>query len=277
MRFGARHRRSCLIGEGCYLDVQDTSAGEFSEDPMEVLERWSSFREWARSQDLAEGLPYQDRDLTCPVPAPSQIFAIGLNYRDHAVEASMEIPDNPMVFTKFPSSLTGPRGDIHLVPGSCDWEVEMVAVIGERARNGSEDDASQVIAGLTVGQDVSERELQLQGTNPQFNLGKSHRTFAPLGPCVVTLDEFDNPWDLGIRCELNNAVVQEARTSQLLNGVPALVSYLSGVCELRPGDRVFTGTPSGVGLGRTPPQYLDAGDVLVSTIDGIGSLVNQCV
>ena len=110
MRFGARQGRSCLIGEGCYLDVQDASAGEFSEHPMEVLEHWSSFREWARSQVLAEGLPYQDRNLTCPVPAPGQIFAIGLNYRDHAVESSMEIPDNPMVFTKYPSSLTVSHG-----------------------------------------------------------------------------------------------------------------------------------------------------------------------
>ena len=111
----------------------------------------------------------------------------------------------------------------------------------------------------------------------QFNLGKSHKSFAPLGPCVVTLDEFDNPWDLEIRCELNNVVVQEARTSQLLNGVPTLISYLSGICELRPGDLIFTGTPSGVGLGRTPPQYLDAGDLLVSTITGIGSLENRCI
>jgi len=277
MRFGAHQGRSCLIGDGCYLDVKVASEGEFGDEPMEALAKWSSFREWAAGQYPLEGLPYQDRDLTCPVPAPSQIFAIGLNYRDHAKESAMEIPDKPMVFTKYPSSLTGPRDDIHLVPGSCDWEVELVIVIGKKVRNIGENEAVKAVAGLTVGQDVSERELQFHGANPQFNLGKSHKSFAPLGPCVVTLDEFDNPWDLEIRCELNNVVVQEARTSQLLNGVPTLISYLSGICELRPGDLIFTGTPSGVGLGRTPPQYLDAGDLLVSTITGIGSLENRCI
>ncbi|MDG2427733.1 MAG: fumarylacetoacetate hydrolase family protein [Acidimicrobiales bacterium] len=277
MRFGAHQGRSCLIGDGCYLDVEMASAGEFSEEPMNVFAHWSSFREWAEGQKLLEGVPYRDADLTCPVPYPSQIFAIGLNYRDHAKESAMEIPDKPMVFTKYPSSLTGPRGDIHLVPGSCDWEVELVVVIGEKVRNISEGEVLPVIAGLTVGQDVSERELQLDGANPQFNLGKSHKSFAPLGPYVVGLEEFDDPWDLEIRCELNNTVVQEARTSQLLNGIPTLISYLSRICELRPGDLIFTGTPSGVGLGRTPPQYLSAGDVLVSTIEGIGSLVNRCI
>lgn len=277
MRFGAHQGRSCLIGDGCYLDVEVASAGEFSGEPMQVFAHWSSFRQWAVGKNPLEGLPYRDSDLTCPVPYPGQIFAIGLNYRDHAKESAMEIPDKPMVFTKYPSSLTGPRGDIHLVPGSCDWEVELVVVVGEKVRNVSEGEVLQVIAGLTVGQDVSERELQLDGANPQFNLGKSHKSFAPLGPCVVSLEEFDDPWDLEIRCELNNTVVQEARTSQLLNGVPTLISYLSGICELRPGDLIFTGTPSGVGLGCTPPRYLSAGDLLVSTIDGIGSLVNRCV
>ena len=277
MRFGAYEGRSCLIEGGWYLDVESASAGMFSGEPMDVYSHWPSFQEWAADKDPFEGRPYQETDLTCPVPAPSQIFAIGLNYSDHAKESAMEVPDQPMVFTKYPSSLTGPTGDIHLVPGSCDWEVELVVVIGKKIRDVDESEAIESIAGLTIGQDISERELQLQGMNPQFNLGKSHKGFAPLGPCVVTLDEFEDPWDLEISCTRNDIVVQQARTSQLLNGIPALVSYLSTICELRSGDLIFTGTPSGVGLGHTPPQYLEPGDLLVSTVDGIGSLVNQCI
>ncbi|MCH2349293.1 MAG: fumarylacetoacetate hydrolase family protein, partial [Candidatus Poseidoniales archaeon] len=133
------------------------------------------------------------------------------------------------------------------------------------------------IAGLTVGQDLSERDLQLAGNNPQFSLSKSHRGFAQIGPEVVTLDEFESPWDLEIRCDRNDVNVQQARTSQLIHGIPSLLVYLSSICELRAGDLVFTGTPSGVGFGRTPPEYLEPGDVLNSTIQGIGTIRNRCL
>lgn len=277
MKFGAIQGRSSLIEGGHCLDVNAASGGEFSDQPMDALNRWPSFREWATKQNPLGGSTFDEDELTCPVPAPSQIFAIGLNYRDHATESSMEVPERPMVFTKFASSLSGPRDDIPLVPGSCDWEVELVAVLGRTIRNVDEDEAIQAIAGLTIGQDISERDLQLDGANPQFNLGKSHKGFAPLGPYIVSLDEFSNPWDLEISCTRNGETVQEARTSLLLNGVPKLISYLSRTCELRAGDLVFTGTPSGVGLGRRPPEYLKAGDVLVSRISGIGHMKNLCI
>ena len=143
-------------------------------------------------------------------------------------------------------------------------------------RNFKDIDVEGCVAGLTVGQDLSERDRQLAGTNAQFNLAKSHRGFAPIGPEVVTLDEFDNPWDLEIRCEWNGVTVQHARTSQLIHDIPSLIVYLSSICELRAGDLVFTGTPSGVGFARTPPEYLEPGDVLTSTIQGIGTLENRC-
>ncbi len=277
MRFGAHRGRSCLIAEGRSLDVDSASGGEFSADPMNVYARWADFRDWASGQDPASGVPCLTTELTCPVPAPSQVFAIGLNYWDHADESAMEVPDNPMVFTKFASSLAGPTDEIPLVPGRCDWEVELVVVLGEGVRHVTQEAAPRCIAGLTIGQDISERTLQLAGANPQFNLGKSHRGFAPVGPYVVTLDEFENPWDLEISCSRNGITVQQARTSQLINKVPALVAYLSGVCELRPGDLIFTGTPSGVGMGRKPPEFLESGDVLTSRIAGIGEMENRCV
>jgi len=186
------------------------------------------------------------------------VFAIGLNYRAHAEETGSAVPDLPLTFTKFPSCLAGPRDDIPLVPGSVDWEVELVLVVG---------------AGCAVGQDVSERQLQRAGRPPQFSLAKSHRGFGPVGPWVT--DEVD-PGDLAISCALNGEVVQASRTSDMVFGPAELLSYLSGICDLRPGDLVFTGTPAGVGMGRTPPRFLQPGDVLVSTIEHIGTLVNRC-
>lgn len=277
MRVAALDGRSCLVGGGSHLDVETASGGKFGPDPMNAFYDWENFRSWASEQDLTTGSPYRAEQMTCPVPTPDQIFGIGLNYRSHADESAMEVPKQPMVFTKFPSALSGPYDDIPLVPGSCDWEVELVVVVARSGRDFEHVNIEGYIAGLTVGQDLSERDLQLAGNNPQFSLAKSHRGFAPIGPEVVTLDEFESPWDLEIRCDRNDVNVQQARTSQLIHGIPSLLVYLSSICELRAGDLVFTGTPSGVGFGRTPPEYLEPGDVLNSTIHGIGTIRNRCL
>ncbi len=277
MRVAALDGRLCLVGGGSRLDVETASGGQFGPDPMSAFYDWESFRAWASEQDLTTGSPYRPEQMTCPVPTPGQIFGIGLNYRSHADESAMEVPKRPMVFTKFPSAISGPYDDIPLVPGSCDWEVELVAVVARTGRHFEHAEIGHCVAGLTVGQDLSERDLQLAGDNPQFSLAKSHRGFAPIGPEVVTLDEFENPWDLEIRCDRNDVNVQRARTSQLIHDIPSLLVYLSSICELRAGDLVFTGTPSGVGLGRTPPEYLEPGDVLDSTIQGIGTIRNRCL
>ncbi len=265
-----------LAGDRAW-DIAEASGGAFGPDPMQVLANWDAFGAWAADNAPDGGDAYSADDLTCPVPNPPQVFGIGLNYADHAGETGMVAPDDPLVFTKFPSCIAAPNCEIPLVPGNCDWEVELVVVIGRAGRDIAADDIAEHIAGFTVGQDVSERVGQFAGGFPQFNLGKSHRNFAPVGPAVVTLDELDNPWDLRLTCERNGVMVQDARTTLFINDIPRLITYLSSICELLPGDIIFTGTPSGVGFGMDPPQFLAPGDVIVSAIEGLGEITNRCV
>ena len=277
MRMAAiNHRAVGLAGDRAW-DIAEASGGAFGPDPMQVLANWDAFGVWAADNAPDGGDTYSADDLTCPVPNPPQVFGIGLNYADHAGETGMVAPDDPLVFTKFPSCIAAPNCEIPLVPGNCDWEVELVVVIGRAGRDIAADDIADHIAGFTVGQDVSERVGQFAGGFPQFNLGKSHRNFAPVGPAVVTIDELDNPWDLRLTCERNGVMVQDARTTLFINDIPRLITYLSSICELLPGDIIFTGTPSGVGFGMDPPQFLAPGDVIVSAIEGLGEITNRCV
>jgi len=215
-------------------------------------------------------------DLRGPVPGPRQVFAIGLNYRSHAEESGMAVPDVPATFTKFPASLSGPFDDIEVPNETIDWEVELVAVVGRRADRVEAADGWSHIAGLTVGQDISDRHLQF-AAGAQFSLGKSRRGYGPLGPWIVTTDTFDDPDDLGLGCSVDGETVQDARTSDLIFGVPQLVAELSAVLPLLPGDIIFTGTPAGVGFTRQPPRCLKPGQVLESWIEGIGTIRNRCV
>ncbi|MFD7691645.1 fumarylacetoacetate hydrolase family protein, partial [Streptomyces sp. NPDC059781] len=174
---------------------------------------------------------------------------------------------------RFATSITGPVTEVTLPPGGhTDWEIELVAVIGTRAHRVPAKSAWDHVAGLTVGQDISERITQLEGPAPQFSLGKSFPGFAPIGPWLVTPDVFDDPDDLGLRCTVNGEEVQKSRTGDLIFSVPELIARLSSVIPLLPGDVVFTGTPAGVGLGRDPQRWLAPGDELVSAIEGIGEL-----
>ncbi|MEU1667589.1 fumarylacetoacetate hydrolase family protein [Streptomyces sparsogenes] len=274
MRIANLSGRLALIVEDRAVDVEQASAGLFSADPQAVYERWNEFCSWAAGADLPAGKPFEASTLGSPAPAPRQILAIGLNYRDHAAESGFVTPEGlPPVFTKYVTSVSGPVTEVHLPPGGhTDWEVELVAIIGSRAQKVTESDAWSHVAGLTVGQDISERIVQLAGPAPQFSLGKSFPGFAPIGPWLVTPDEFDNPGDLELRCAINGEEVQKGRTRDLIFSVPALIAGLSAVLTLLPGDVIFTGTPAGVGLGRDPQRFLAAGDELVSTIDGIGEL-----
>ena len=192
-------------------------------------------------------------------------------------ESDFSAPEEPSAFTKFPSCIAGPGSDIPIVSGTVDWEVELVAVIGSIAHHIGEGQGWDYVAGLTVGQDISERTVQLRPPVPQFSLGKSFPAFGPIGPELVTPDELDDPDDLEIGCAVNGRQVQLARTSELIFSVPELVSRLSAIVTLYPGDLIFTGTPAGVGHARTPPEYLRPGDHLTSTIEGIGTLHNDCV
>jgi 2-keto-4-pentenoate hydratase/2-oxohepta-3-ene-1,7-dioic acid hydratase in catechol pathway len=245
---------------------------------MAALAAWDAFAEWAAGRRAAEAdATLVEADLGPPVPRPRSVFAIGLNYRDHAREAGLELPKQPMVFTKFPGCLAGPFGDIVCHSERVDWEVELVVVIGRGGRGIAEGRALEHVAGYTVGQDVSDRRLQFADMPPQFSLGKSLDGYGPTGPAVVSLDAFADPNDVRLTCDVSGERMQDGRTSDMVFGVPALVAYLSRWCTLMPGDLIFTGTPAGVGSTRNPRRYLAAGDEVVSTIEGIGTLRNRCV
>jgi 2,4-diketo-3-deoxy-L-fuconate hydrolase len=266
-----------LDKSGAGLDVEKASDGRFPADPQAIYAQWDEFRDWASGQDGLADLAIAAAEVGAPTPAPRQVFAIGLNYAEHVSESKMGRPDSPTVFTKFQSSITGPNATVELPSTSVDWEVELVVAIGRLAHRVSEQAAYDHVAGFMIGQDLSERVVQLAGPVPQFSLGKSYPGFAPLGPALTTVDELDNPDDLAIGCRLGDEVLQNGRTSDLMFNVPELVSQLSQVCPLLPGDIIFTGTPSGVGNARDPKRFIPPGAVLTSTIEGLGELRNDFV
>jgi 2-keto-4-pentenoate hydratase/2-oxohepta-3-ene-1,7-dioic acid hydratase in catechol pathway len=276
MRIANAHGRLTLLTDAGGVDVETASRGRFAADPQAAYARWPELREWAAGLGAADAAPLADAVLGAPAPRPAQVLAIGLNYREHAAEAGLPLPDRPAVFTKFPTCLAGPFADVALPTPVVDWEVELVVVIGVRAYRVREEAAWSHVAGLTVGQDVSERVVQW-GAGGQFSLGKSFPGFGPMGPCLVTPDELASRDDLALGCSVNGEVVQRARTSDMVFGVPRLVAELSAVLPLLPGDVLFTGTPAGIGAARKPPRFLVPGDVLESWVDGIGRLRNACV
>jgi len=264
--------RLALVRDGGALDVETASNGQFGPDPQSVYDQWPEFVIWAQT---ASGhiAGYDTGDLESPVPRPPQVFAIGLNYTEHAAESGFVKPDHPVVFTKYRSSFTGPVSQVQIpVGGNVDWEVELVVVIGQKAHQVPVEDAWSYVAGVTVGQDISERLSQHRGPAPQFGLAKSFPGFSPMGPAVVTPDELDDPDDLELGCSIDGEVVQKGRTSQLIFPVPELISRLSQTVTLLPGDVIWTGTPSGVGAGRTPQRFLAPGSHLQSYIAGVGQL-----
>lgn len=266
--------RAVLVLGDEVADVQSASQGRFGPDPMRLFDEWPSFVEFARTVGAGTG-PLALEALRSPVPAPRQVFAIGINYRSHAEETGATLPEVPATFTKYPSSLAGPFDDVTLVGSSTDWEVELVAVIGTQADDVAEGDAWGHVAGLAVGQDLSDRALQF-AAGAQFSLGKSRRGYGPIGPWLVTLDEIPDPDDLRLGCSVDGETVQDARTSDLVFSVPRLVAELSSVLTLLPGDVLFTGTPSGVGVARTPPRFLAPGNVVESWIEHVGTIRNRC-
>lgn len=265
------------------VDLAKASRGKFGPDVPALYPMWSDLLAWVSSQDvsaLADDSFAIDRTvLGAPSPEPRQVFAVGLNYHAHAAESGFESPTHlPPVFTKYASSFTGPDTEV-VIPagGNVDWEVELVAVIGREASNVNESQAWSYVAGLTVGQDLSERITQTRGPAAQFGLGKSYPGFSPQGPWLVTPDEFDNPDDIGLGCAIDGETVQSGRTGELIFPVPRLIAALSRNVTLYPGDVIFTGTPAGVGVGREPQRFLAAGEVLHSWIEGIGHLNQRFV
>jgi 2-keto-4-pentenoate hydratase/2-oxohepta-3-ene-1,7-dioic acid hydratase in catechol pathway len=277
MRVARVSGRLSVLVDGGAVDVESASGGRFPADPDDVMPQWDELRDWAAGYGGGEVVPYTPGDLGAPLLRPAQVFGIGLNYRDHAAESGVGVPAAPAVFTKFRTCLTGPYDAVRLPSGQVDWEVELVVVIGRRAERVAEEQAWSYVAGVTVGQDLSERSVQLAGPVPQFSLGKSFPGFGPFGPAIVTPDELADPDDLELACFLDDEVLQKGRTRDMVFSVPELVARLSAVCPLLPGDLIFTGTPPGVGMARRPPRFLTAGTTLVSTVENVGELRNLLV
>lgn len=273
MRLAVLNGRAVLVDGSYAADVATASGGRFPSDPMALFEDWPHLREWAAElPETAYEIAIDSSVLEAPVPRPRQVFAVALNYPPHAAEAGYTAPDEPLVFTKFPSCITGPNSTVVLPGGKVDWEVELVAVIGREAYQVSAERAWDYVAGLTIGQDLSERVSQLQGRPAQFSLAKSFPGFGPIGPVLVTPDEFADPDDLEISGLLNGEIVQHDRTKSMIFPVSELMTRLSAVLPLLPGDLIFAGTPAGVGNRMNPPRYLGPDDVLVSRIEGIGEI-----
>ena len=274
MRFGTLNGRFVLVSpQGRALDVATASGGTLPADARAALSRWDEVLAWAPTADFSTATEVSDAELGPPVPDPRQVFAVALNYRPHAAEAGFVAPDEPLVFTKFPSCITGPVTTVTLPEGNVDWEIEVVAVIGRGGHRIPRESAWDAVAGLTCGQDLSERLTQLRGKPAQFSLGKSFPGFGPTGPVAVTPDSFPNRDDIGFTCELTSGeTLQSGRTSEMIFPIDDLVARLSAICPLLPGDLIFTGTPAGVGNRRTPPRFLQPGETLVSRLDGVGEL-----
>jgi len=275
-RFANVAGRSALVdAEGCWFDASRVSGGAIRSDPTLAWLRLDDLHHAASALATEEpdGL-LSDADLQPPIPAPRNVFAVGLNYRSHAREADMELPQTPLVFTKFPSCLAGPNDPVVLGGSTDDYEAELVVVIGQGGRDISPDAAWSHVGGLTAGQDISDRTLQFAATPAHFDLGKSRDTYGPIGPFVVSTDSFATPGDLQITCDINGERRQDDRTSNLVFDIPTLISYLSSILTLSPGDLIFTGTPDGVGAARL--RFLVDGDVISTTIEGIGTLTNRC-
>jgi len=222
-----------------------------------------------------ETVELEEVTLLAPLERPPRIFAIGLNYREHAAESKMAVQSVPTVFMKLASAITGPDTDVLLPPEATepDYEAELGVVIGEGGYRIAAGDWERHVFGYTIVNDVSARGVQL--ATSQWTLGKSFRTFAPMGPWIVTRDEVGDPHELGIKLMLSGEVMQNANTRDLIFRVPELIAYLSSIVELEPGDVISTGTPSGVGLGRTPKRWLKDDEEMVIEIEKIGMLRNR--
>ena len=257
------------------MDVEEATSGRFSSDPAEAIARSAELAELSAS--LRGPIVELDRSkLGPPSPRPSQIIAIGMNYHSHAEEMGLELPTIPAAFAKFRSALGGPVGQIVLPSDSTDHEVEIVLIIGRRTDAVTLENAWSHIAGVTAGQDLSERVIQM-AAGRQFSLGKSFPGFASIGPWMTSIDELADPDDLGLGCALDGVTVQDARSWDMAFSVPELLVILSSIITLEPGDVLFTGSPAGAGMGHHPPRYLRPGQVLTTWVESVGEMRHQLV
>ncbi|HTX34634.1 MAG TPA: fumarylacetoacetate hydrolase family protein [Bryobacteraceae bacterium] len=229
---------------------------------------------WIETHPFSEEVEVADARLLAPIARPPKIICVGLNYRDHAAESGLALPEVPTIFAKFPTAVIGPGQAIVLPKHSTrpDYEAELCVVIGKGGRNIPAGRWQEHVFGYTILNDVSARDYQM--ATSQWMIGKTFDTFAPVGPAIVTADEIPDPHNLHISLELNGQVMQDSNTSNLIFKIPQLIEYLSSVFTLETGDLIATGTPAGVGFARKPPVYLKAGDEVRIQIEGIGELAN---
>jgi 2-keto-4-pentenoate hydratase/2-oxohepta-3-ene-1,7-dioic acid hydratase in catechol pathway len=221
--------------------------------------------------------PLSDVTLTAPLVRPRAVFCVGRNYVEHATETQAEPPTEPILFAKLCSAIVGPSDDVLLpaaAPRRVDYEAELAVVIGRRGRDIAEADAWSFVLGYAVANDVTARDWQVKKPGGQWLLGKSFDTFLPIGPWVVTRDELPDASRARITCRVNGKLVQDDTADHMIFSIPTLIAYISKVASLSPGDLVLTGTPAGVGAARVPPRWLVSGDVLETSVDGIGTLRN---
>ncbi len=274
------HRDSTRIGGVDGAEIVDFSAAapELPREMVAFLEAGPQAMQAAHAA-MAKGkrIPLADVRLEAPIARPPKFLAIGLNYADHVAESGLETPQHPTVFNKQSTCIVGPTDPVHVPRAShvVDYEGELGFVIGRRCRHVSREDASDVIAGYLVVDDVSVRDWQLR--IPTWTIGKSFDTHGPIGPYIVTSDELPDPHRLALRTWVNGELRQESNTKELIFDCFTLVEHLSTAFTLEPGDIVATGTPSGVGIGMKPPRLLKDGDVVRIEIEGIGQIENAFI
>ena len=268
--------KSALIHGNSYYDINSISQGEITSDPSYILDSLDDLHDLSSKIDNFEPTGLIENSLLgAPVTNSRNCYAVGLNYRAHAEESGMEIPPFPMVFTKHTSCIVGPFDNIEMRSDIVDYEAELVLVIGKKGKNISKETAWDHVAGLTVGQDISDRAVQFHATPAQFNLGKSFDTFGPIGPYLVSPDSVANKNAVQLECHINNELRQESSTDDLIFTVPDIISYISEFLTLNTGDLIFTGTPSGVGA--TQGKLLKDGDIITTSIKEIGTIKNKCI
>ena len=274
-KLGSNSGRAIFIKDDKYYDVNTISNGDISSNSLKALSDTEKLSQlYINLSDYEPCGDIGDINLDPPI-IPTNVFAVGLNYKKHAEESNLEIPPFPMIFTKHSTCISGPKSDICMKSDMVDYEAELVFVIGKGGKDISKEDAWDHVAGLCVGQDISDRPVQFHATPPQFNLGKSFDTFGPIGPYLVSTDLFDNKESLKLQCWVNDELRQETLTNDLIFDIPYLISYISEFITLNTGDVIFTGTPEGVGA--TQGKFLKDGDILKTSIEGIGTLENKCV
>jgi 2-keto-4-pentenoate hydratase/2-oxohepta-3-ene-1,7-dioic acid hydratase in catechol pathway len=269
-----------VLREDRIVDLAEASGGRLPADMLALLQQGEPALELAReiAANAASGPALAQVELLAPVPNPSKVVAIGLNYMDHCREQNIQPPQAPMIFAKFPTAVVGPGAVIRWDPAltrQVDYEAELAVVMGRTARRVSAAQALDYVAGYMNCNDVSARDLQFG--DRQWVRGKSLDTFCPLGPWLVTRDEVPDPHALSIRCTVNGTVMQDSTTAEMIFDVPQLIEFASQAFTLLPGDVIATGTPDGVGVFRSPQIFLKEGDVVTVEVEGLGELTNHCV